>query len=87
MFTALAIFAGIVVAAVGAGHTPPGRRILARWEKKERVGLHREGTPRKLAETMNKSRSGSAFRLLELAWIELSPASQQVTMVQSAPSW
>lgn len=87
MFTALAVISVSVISAVGFGHTPIGRRILARWSNSERVGMHRKGTPRKLAEAMNKTRSGSPSRLFELAWIELAPASQQVTMIQNAPSW
>lgn len=87
MFTALAFFSAVTVAAVGFGHTPAGRRILSRWGSNERVGMHRQGTPRELAETMNKTRSGSPSRLLELAWIELVPTARQVTMIRNAPSW
>ena len=87
MFTALAAISASVISAVAFGHTPIGRRILARWSNNERVGMHRQGIPRELAETMNKTRSGSPSRLLELAWIELTPATQQVTMIQNAPSW
>lgn len=88
MFTALAVIAGTVIVAVGAAHTKPGRRILDRWTAaSERTGLHRKGTPRELAEVMNRTRSKSPSRLLELAWIELVPMSRQVTMVQGFPTW
>lgn len=92
MFTALSIVGIAMAAAVSWGVTPPGRRAIAKvFTKTERVGLHRQGTPRSLAELMNKAHiqvlRKLALKAVDRAWIELAPATQRVYTVQNAASW
>lgn len=82
MFAALAIITVAAITAVGAGHTPPGRRILARWTSIERVGEHRLGISRKQAERLN--RRIKIVQAFEKAWTELAPATR---VIQSTPTW